>query len=292
MLKKTIKQILPNRIASYLSDAKRERERARRKALTPLTEEEFRRIVEDELEVGKGSIAFIHSGIGGIRPGFTPDRVIELLLEIVGDEGTLLFPTYPKLTSYEFLLANQVTDIRTSKSYTGILSEKARTHPEARRSLHPTKSVCAIGKYAKEMTATHQDSPYPYDACSPYYKAAEYEGRIVGLGVPTTYMSFAHCADDYLKDEFPVQPYLDKLFDGRVIDYEGKERIIKTYTHDKAKMLHDVPKYVKRHLPDDICRDVTVKKRSFFTGDAARLFEKMVELAREGITMYPRSVYK
>lgn len=292
MIKKAIKQILPNRIVGYLSNTKRERERARLKALTPLMEEQFRRIVEDDLEVHKGSVVFVHSGIGGIRPGFTPVRLIELLLEIVGDDGTILFPTYPKLTSYEFLIANQVTDIRSSKSYTGILTEKARTHPDAIRSLHPTKSVCAIGKYAREMTATHQESPRPYDSCSPYYKTAEYEGRVIGLGVATTYLSFTHCTDDHLKDEFPVQPYMEKLFDGRIVDYDGTERIVKTYTHDKAKMLHDVPKYMKKHIPDSICRDMTIEDRSFFTGDAARLFERMVELARQGITMYPRSVYK
>ena len=55
-------------------------------------------------------------------------------------------------------------------SYTGILTEFARRQRKAIRSLHPTKSVCAIGPAATELTATHHLSPYPYDTDSPYYK--------------------------------------------------------------------------------------------------------------------------
>ncbi len=292
MLKKIAKQILPSSVAGYIGEKKRERERTKMKALPPLSETEFRNILSKDLEVRKGQVLFVHSGIGGIRPDFAPERLIEILLELVGTDGTIAFPTYPKATSYEFLMANEVTDIRNSKSYTGVITEKARTHPLAVRSLHPTKSVCAIGRLAKEMTATHQDSPYPYDLCSPYYKTAEFEGRVVGLGVATTYMSFMHCADDFMKDKFPVQPYCERLFDGRLIDYEGKERIIKTYTHDPEKMLHDVPRFVKSYIPDDICRDMNIKSRKWFTVDAPRMFDMTVSLAREGVTMYPKSVYK
>ncbi|HEX8852643.1 MAG TPA: AAC(3) family N-acetyltransferase, partial [Pyrinomonadaceae bacterium] len=156
-------------------------------------------------------------------------------------------------------------------------------------SLHPTKSVCAVGRLARELTATHHLSPYPYGVGSPYRKLVELGGKSIGLGVTTQRMSLVHCAEDELGEEFPVRTYHPQLFAARCIDYAGAIVTVETYAHDLSLMNHRIPRFVRRHLSADACRDLKINGMSFFRADAARLFDEMVKRAREGATIYPRA---
>jgi aminoglycoside 3-N-acetyltransferase len=241
--------------------------------------------------VKNGDTVFIHSSVDQLHTDFPFYRLLPLLQQAVGPQGTILFPTYPQSASFDFLSRGEIFDVRRTPSYTGILTEFARRQRNALRSLHPTKSVCAIGPNARALTATHQLSPYPYDACSPYKKITEHGGKIIGLGVMTKNLSFVHCADDALKESFPVRPYHDQLFEAKCVNYEGQAEIVRTYAHDMRKMKHNIPRYMKRHIPADVCEDLKLHGRFFFRADASRLFALMLELAQEGITIYPRSAY-
>lgn len=293
MIKQLVKRILTEDAqvrVRQLANPK-EREKRRIKALPPFSEREFREILVHILKISSGDTVFIHSAVGGLNLGFDAERIISMLLDIVGPMGTLVFPTYPELTPAQFLIQDEIFDITETPSYMGLLTELARKNKDAIRSLNPTKSVCAIGYEAKAITMNHQDSLYPYDYCSPYFKIVELKGIIIGLGVPTETLSFVHCVDDYFKDDFPVQPYLPIIFEGRCIDCEGNRRFVKTYAHDPEKMKHNVPLYMEQYINKTICRDMSLYGRRFFRADAIRLFSEMVNLARSGITIYPRSCY-
>ena len=264
---------------------------ARSRLRSPLSETELSDILVNTLGLGKGDTVFVHSSIDQLSLGFPFYRVLPLMEDLVGARGTLLFPTYPPLSSYEFLSRGEVFDIRKTPSYTGILSEVARRQANAVRSLHPTKSVCAIGAAAVELTRDHQKSPYPYDRCSPYYRITEFDGKIVGLGVSTANLSFVHCVDDALKDDFPVQPYHAQLFAAACIDGAGARVIVETYAHDMKKMVHNIPRFMKTHVSSDACVDLNLSGMKFFRADARRLFDEMSKLAASGKTIYPRSVY-
>jgi len=55
--------------------------------------------------------------------------------------------------------------------------------------------------------------------------------------------------------------------------------------------VHDTPRFMKHHIASDICQDLTICGMKFFRGDTRRLFHAMMALAKEGITVYPRSSY-
>jgi aminoglycoside 3-N-acetyltransferase len=283
-LKELAKGILGERGASV-------RRKVRDARLRELTETEFLQILGDELRVCKGDTVFVHSSIDQLNLGFPFYRVLTLLEDQVGSGGTLLFPTYPRLSSYEFLSRGEVFDIKKTPSYTGILSEVARRRANAVRSLHPTKSVCALGAAAEELTRDHHMSPYPYDACSPYYRIMEFDGKIVGLGVSTANLSFVHCVDDALKEDFPVQPYHPQLFAATCIDADGNEVVVETYAHDLKKMNHNIPRFMKTHVSSEACVDLNLGAMKFFRADARKLFDQMCGLAVTGKTIYPRSAY-
>jgi aminoglycoside 3-N-acetyltransferase len=288
------RKLLPAETVASLARAKKKLDRARVARLPLLSERDFTEILAHDLRLCEGDTVFVHSSIDRLNLDFPFYRVLSLLRNVIGPKGTVLFPTYPnhRLSSYEYLRQGNVFDVRRTPSYIGLLTEFARRQREARRSLHPTKSVCALGPLAEELTATHQNSPYPYDTCSPYYKLVEHKAKIVGLGVWTFNLSFVYCTDDALKEAAPVQTYHPEKFAAPCINYKGETEIVETYVHDARKVdTHDVPRYMKQHIDAEVCSDMSIKGMKFFRADAARLFDAMLRLAKEGITVYPRSVY-
>lgn len=218
---------------------------------------------------------------------FPSYKIINILLNIVGESGTILFPTYPKLNSYLTLKRGEIFDIRKSLSYTGILSEYARRHSHALRSLHPTKSVVAIGPLAKELTDGHENSPYPYDIDSPYFKLTKYNAKIIGIGVKTTYLSAVHTVDDTMRDIFPLNPYHKQLFEAQCINYNNDKVIVKTYAHNMKYMNFDLPDFFKKNVPKEICEDINIDGMNFFRADAKPMYDYMVNLLKEKkITIY------
>jgi aminoglycoside 3-N-acetyltransferase len=290
-LKELAKGVLRERGTRTITGVRGKVRGARLRLRSPLSETQLSNIFVDALGLRKGDTVFAHSSIDQLNLGFPFYRVLPLMEDLVGARGTLLFPTYPLLSSYEFLRRGEVFDIKKSPSYTGILSEVARRQANSVRSLHPTKSVCAIGAAAEELTCDHQKSPYPYDSCSPYYRITDFGGKIVGLGVSTANLSFVHCVDDALKDDFPVHPYHAQLFAATCINAAGTKVIVETYAHDLTKMNHNIPRFMKTHVSSDACVDLNLNGMKFFRADARRLFDEMSNLAATGKTIYPRSVY-
>jgi aminoglycoside 3-N-acetyltransferase len=286
-------KILPESTFARVIRARKKIQRARVERLPQLSERDFTEILTGQLGLFKGDVVYVHSSVDRLNLGFPFYRILSLVRDVIGEGGTVLFPTYPNLriSSYEYLLRGEVFDVRRTPSYTGLLNEFARRQRGALRSLHPTKSVCAIGPLARELTATHQLSPYPYDVGSPYFKLTEVGAKIVGLGVSTRNLSFVYCADDALKDSFPVRVYHDRLFEVDCINYEGRREVVGTYVHNMRTVVHDVPGYMKKFIDGKACEDLKIKGMDFFRADARSLFERMLELAQEGITVYAKSVY-
>lgn len=294
-LQKIARTVLPGRALAQLRRAKWELERRRVASLSPLTEEDFTSILAGDLGLAAGDLVYVHSGMDGLNLAFPFYRILLLIQEVIGSSGTVLFPTYPnhRMSSYEYLLQGKIFDVRRTPSYTGILTEFARRQRNAVRSLHPTKSVCAIGPAAREITATHHLSAYPYDTCSPYYKLIEGGGRIIGLGASTNYISFGYCVDDALKERFPVRVYHEQIFDAPCIDYAGERVTVSTYVHDMSTVVHpDMPRFMKTYVSEEACRDVRIRGMRFFRANAPKLFQDMMSLAERDIIAYPRSVYR
>jgi aminoglycoside 3-N-acetyltransferase len=294
-LSKIAKAVLPKRAVDSLRHAKWERERRRVASLPPLTEADFKEILTNDLRLAFGDLVYVHSGMDGLNLDFPFYRILFLIQGIIGPTGTVVFPTYPnhRISSYEWLQQGNVFDIRRTPSYTGILTEFARRQRKAIRSLHPTKSVCAIGPAAKDLTTAHELSPYPYDTNSPYYKLIAGGGKIIGLGATTNYISFGYCVDDAFKEEFPVRVYHDELFAAPCINYDGAQVIVKTFAHDMSTTVHpDMPEWMRTYISESACRDLVVRGMKFFRANAPELFAEMMELARRDIIAYPRSVRK
>ncbi len=281
-----IKKIVPDSVKKQVNHYKKEQLKKEINKLPKLSKDGLSTIITDKLKVNSGDVCFVHSSLDRLNLDFSSFQVLDILLEIVGSEGTLIFPTYPKLTSYKFLKAGEVFDIKRTPSYMGILSELARRHSKAKRSLHPTKSVAAIGKYAEEITNSHQNSIYPYDKESPYYKAYQLNAKAIGIGIKTTFFSAVHIVDDLNLVKLPFNPYKQELFEAVCKNLNKEEIIVKSYAHDMDKMHFNLVKFFESQIDNSICEDIDIQGMKFFRADLKKTIDEMTKLLDKGISIY------
>ena len=250
-------------------------------------------ILVEELGLRPGMVAFVHCSLDHMRLDFPFYRLLGLLREAVGPNGTLLFPSSQLSERPEDWLARkQVFDCRKTPTTMGLIAEFARRQPGAVRSIHPTHSVTAIGPDAEALVAEHAMSIYPCSPKSPYGKIVEFEGYIVGLGVGTETMTFVHCVEDAAPEDFPVQTRCSWVFHGRVNNLAGEEQIIDTLVAHPRIRWRRIRPYIRRHIPVEICRDIYRTEGMFFVAKARPLLAKMADLAAVGTTIYVPWIYK
>jgi aminoglycoside 3-N-acetyltransferase len=105
------------------------------------------------LGLGHGDQVMVHSDLrrfgvvrdetGRLALALPPALLYEALREVLGDEGTVVVPTF----SYSWT-RGEVYNPATSPSFEGSFSEYVRTLPGAKRSPHPLMSVAAVGPAA------------------------------------------------------------------------------------------------------------------------------------------------
>jgi aminoglycoside N3'-acetyltransferase len=269
-LKKILFKILP--VEAFVSFRNIYR-LALKKLYRPLSEKEFISILTQRIRIQEGSVVFIHSSVDTLNIDFSVFRLLEILLETVGIDGTLVFPAWHFTHRAEDQLKKGlVFDVRRSPSVLGLLSELARRHPGAKRSIHPINSIVAIGKHAQEIVGEHGNSIYPCDETSPYYKIIRYNGIIAGLGVDTHFLSFVHCPEDVMKQQFPIKTRLDQVFGAKVKKPDGSVEIINGF--------------LKKYIPPNVCENFTIKGNRFFAARSKELFDSIVELSKENKTIY------
>ncbi|MEE3235494.1 MAG: AAC(3) family N-acetyltransferase [Candidatus Latescibacterota bacterium] len=263
------------------------------KPIPLLCEESFRHIIKYDLGLKPGELVFVHSSIDQLRPDFSFIKILPMLRSVLGEDSTLLFPsTQLSERPEQWFSRGEVFDVHRSPTSMGLLPELARRLPGAQRSLHPTHSVTAIGPEADEFVSTHHEDIYPCGPLSPYGKLVEKGGIILGLGVNTDILTQLHSAEDELKSEFPVDVYRSELFEGRVRDKFGNERMISTRVPHPRIRWRRPGSFLQKHVSDSVCKKIFVQGRSFYRVDASGLHFKICYLAKQGITMYSRGIQR
>ncbi len=187
------------------------------------------------LELQTGSVVLVHSSLS--RFGYVEggaNTVIDALLEVVGESGTVVVPT---LTGTENHSPENppVFDPENTPCWTGRIPEVFRNRPDAIRSIHPTHSVAAIGADALELTKAHISSVTPCDELSPYGKLAQLEnGYILFLGVDHEVNTTFH----HVEEVVGVDYHMQEGFARATLIMEGK-RIYRHYMLHKWETVRD-----------------------------------------------------
>jgi aminoglycoside 3-N-acetyltransferase len=143
----------------------------------------YRQLVKESLSklgISKGNNVLLHSSLNSIgRFENRAEIFIDTFLEVLGPEGTLLLPSL----SYEYVTrTNPHFDIKKTPSCVGGLTEYFRQRSDSQRSLHPTHSVCAIGKNAHHFIHDHHLDNTPCGRHSPFRLLKEANGYVMFLG--------------------------------------------------------------------------------------------------------------
>lgn len=166
------------------------------------------------------------------------------LLNVIGEKGTLMCPCFAHQTFSKYYLdTDPVFDIANSPSKAGAITEYIRKLPGAKRSFHPTDSVCAIGPLSAYFTNSHFGQLTPYNENSPYYKLAQEGGKILNIGVPlNTSCTNLHTLEDAVDFKYPV--YHSKIYEVKMRDEQGIVHTMKTKVHD--------PVFSQKRRPDEL----------------------------------------
>ena len=203
MIKRLLRGLLPAALYGVGQEGVRRYRRQRQAAAPKLDEGACCRLLGEEMGRGPGAIVFVHSSVDRLNLDFPFFKLLGLLRQVVGAEGTLLFPASPMAERPEHWLARgEVFDSVRSPTAMGLLPEWARRQRGAVRSLHPTHSVVALGPLAEELVAEHHLDPAPCGLRSPYFKVAERGGIIVGLGVDTDILTMYTASMTYSAGAF------------------------------------------------------------------------------------------
>lgn len=252
------------------------------------------RLVLGRLGVGHGDVVMVHSALsrlGEVEGG--AEKLLEVLLDAVGPEGTLVMPAFPTIGGMAaHLAAHPLFDAARDPSRMGQLTERLRLHPLARRSLHPTHSVVAVGPKAEYLADGHECCSSPFGAESPFRKLLELDGKIVCLGVEIAYVSSLHLPEEMVRN-FPVKVYLDRPVQARVVDQDGREHTVTTLVHDPAVAATRIEKNPRllAELRRILRERGILREEQLGTGlasllGARALEECLEELAATGLTIY------
>ncbi|CAF1144101.1 unnamed protein product [Rotaria sordida] len=177
---------------------------------TCLTAERLKNDLE-KLGVSSGMTLLVHcslSKIGWICGG--PVTLIQVLLDLLGPDGTLIMPShtcdnsdpkywqYPPVPSEWFDIIRQSTpayqpDI-TPTLYMGKLAETFRKWPGVLRSEHPQHSMIAFGRKAKLIIDKHYDSCSEQSPLARLYDLYD-NGYVLLLGVEHENNTSLHLAE-------------------------------------------------------------------------------------------------
>lgn len=179
------------------------------------------------LGVQAGDLLLVHSSLrsfGYVDGG--ADTVIDVLLDAIGADGTVLMPTLTfgvlKNTPVRF-------SVKSTPSSSGRVTEVFRLREQAVRSCHPVSSAAAIGAHARFLTCGHVDTPC--DVSSPYYRLMEMGGKVIFFGASLGSNTLFHCAEDIVQ---PAYLGYAEIPDARITLADGSEIRITARRYDCA----------------------------------------------------------
>jgi len=211
--------------------------------------------------IAPGDILIVHSSMQGLAPtGAAPDEIIDMLLDLVGTDGTLVMPAIPKYReastgveriSQDLSQTVWTYDVQRTPPWTGLLPHKLMKRPGAIRSRFPLNTVVALGKHARAMMVHELDTPgaTPCGPSSAWAYCANRNAKILMLGVDLAHsLTMIHVAEDCNEDRWPVAGwYRPRQF---LVKDQGRETLVNVRERHPKWAMH----YGERKLNADLLR--------------------------------------
>jgi aminoglycoside 3-N-acetyltransferase len=188
------------------------------------------RITKDDIKVGlqrlgivPGDVAMLHSSLSSL--GYVDggaDTVVDAFLEVLGDGGTLVVPSYSESGwMLDRIRSGRVFDHANDSTAAGAIPRAVLARPEQRRSHEPVGTVAAIGRYAQDITRFEPDSVDSCGPLSPFGKMLDLHAKIVLLGVTFNCCTHMHTLESLARVPYSLTkkryPWKTMLADGTFV---------------------------------------------------------------------------
>lgn len=240
--------------------------------------------VMKKMGMKKGSVVFIHSSMTEFyNYTGTAEELIHNIIDVIGEDGTLMMPAYPKTQK----LNDEVDfDVLNSPSGAGYLSELFRKMPGVKRSINLQHSVCAYGKLAEHFTNEHHLSSTAWDQYSPYYKMSQMNTLVFALGLPYFLGTMIHCTESVLQSKYKYfQLFFTKEKECKYKDVDGNIKTYRYLTHNFARR-RSKKKIIKKYFDKNEFNNTTISNLRIEMVNAKYTLDLFLQLAEKGITMY------
>ena len=161
------------------------------------------------LGIKKGDILIIHSSMDGLHDlEASPKDILKKVMQFLGEEGTLVLPTFPYYKEREAPGKVIKYDPKRTMAWTGILPNVFLSMQGTVRSFFPNNTLAANGKYAEEMFKNELADNASHGEHSAWNFCAEHHAKIVFLGVsPSHSLSEIHMAEGILGKNWPIKDW-------------------------------------------------------------------------------------
>ncbi len=185
--------------------------------------------IAHNLNINNGDIVLVTSDIIDLmfyykkkqKRIFNPNAFIDGLIEKIGENGTLLFPTY----NWQFCHGVPF-DYHNTKSETGLLSQIALDRKDFKRSKHPIYSFAIWGKHQNELCNIDNIQAFGDDSIFERLDRMKAKHLLVGRFCGTTHQHYAEqmCAVNYRFEKMFKGDYIDQYGDKSVKEYSMNVR--------------------------------------------------------------------
>jgi aminoglycoside N3'-acetyltransferase len=295
----TLKQMLLSRLpARSVAQLRAARDRVRRlryrvrerAAPVTVTREDIVRSLH-EVGLREGDGVFLHSSLsrfGQIQGG--SGTVLDALEEVLGPNGLVAMPAFPLVGgTLEYLSTDPVFDVRNTPSTMGSLTERFRSSPGVARSLHPTHSVAARGPGAEELVEGHAEAPTPFGEGTPFARMIDRGMVQLWFGVGLRIFTLYHAFECLRPGGFPIEVFQERRVDARVIDADGRKRVVSTLVHDAVigSRKDETREAMRDHLLEaGVLRRAKLGRGEVMAAPMPELMAELETLLGRGVTIY------
>jgi aminoglycoside 3-N-acetyltransferase len=211
-----------------------------------------------------------------------PSVVIDLLVDIIGPEGTLVMPAVPLKIDPDRLLL-----IDTEPVSTGLICEVFRRYPGVKRSIHLSASVIARGPEAEYLVSDHHLTETAWDPASPFQRLMDVDALCLGMGVGRFLAGLTplHAVESILRHEGLFTDVFRDLIKYRWRTRDGREG---EHTFLRRHGVFDAAR-LGRHYPRAQYVEFRLSNLWLWSISARDAINTGIELGRRGITMYGRT---
>lgn len=257
----------------------------------------YEKVVEHikELGIKKGDILIVHSSMDGLAAtGASAKQYIDMLLELVGDEGTLVLPAFPLFKTEKDQGVLKYDPKRTVCS-TGMMPNIFIRYPGVIRSVFPINTLAAKGKHAEKMMCDNLQGDLAHGKHSSWEYCVEHNAKILFIGLKAyNRNTVVHAAEELLDSEWPIKDWFEK-----------KQYLVKRTHGEELITIRQRKQFWSRYLTLHYRYKIFVKERLLnetnidglcigYIPDSKQVVDFLMSHARQGELMYhiPQKYWK